>query len=418
MAIEPLPLVQIAVIGGGPAGLRAAEVAAAGGARVALFDSQASVGRKLLVAGSSGLNLTRAETGEQLCPHYTGPGLPPELWASLLREFDAGAVRLWAAGLGVDTFAVSSGRVYPEGLKAARLLRNWVERLRALGVTFHLRHRWSGLQLVPETGRVRLDFVKQASDSISVEADAVVLALGGGSWPRTGSDGAWIPIIEALGVRIAPFEPANCGWEVDWPASFLARTEGKPLKNIGATAGNRQEQGELLITRYGLEGGSLYALGAELRAIWRRQGSAELCIDLKPAFSASQLVAKLGALGKNPRNLVDEARARWRLSDPAAVLLESRAPYASPATMAQQTKAFCLTLTRPRPLAEAISSAGGVRWDELTGDLMIRSLPGVFVAGEMIDWEAPTGGYLLQGCMSTGTRAGKQASAWRATRFG
>ena len=398
--------------------MRAAEVASTGGARVALFDARASVGRKLLVAGSSGLNLTRAETVQQLHPHYTSPEMPPEFWPAVLDEFDAAAVRAWAAELGVATFAASSGRVYPKELKAARLLRLWVERLRGLGVTFHLRHRWTGLQLYPVGDGLRLDFTDGHSGSVTVEACAAVLALGGGSWPRTGSDGAWIPILESLGIAVAPLEPANCGWETAWPASVLAQAEGKPLKNIVVSAGGQNAQGELLITRYGLEGGALYSLGPALRAAWRQQGRAELIIDFKPTFSAGQLIAKLGVLGNTPRDLLGEARTRWRLSDGASVLLQSRAPFATAAHLAAQTKAFSIPLTGPRPLGEAISSAGGVKWAELTGDLMLRRLPGVFVAGEMIDWEAPTGGYLLQGCLATGTRAGKNARKWCARPAG
>lgn len=410
------PTVQIAVVGGGPAGLRAAEVAAASGALVALFDAQSSMGRKLLVAGSSGLNLTRAESRERLLPRYTGPGMAPELWPSLLEQFDADALRAWAAGLGIDTFVAGSGRVYPVELKAARLLRRWMDRLRAMGVTFHPGHRWTGLQRAPSHDRLRLDFATLHAGPVSVEAEAVVLALGGGSWPRTGSDGAWVPTLEKLGVGVTALEPANCGWETDWSAPFLAQAEGKPLKNIVVTVGERQAPGELLVTRYGLEGGALYAMGAALRAVWRRQGSAELCIDLKPAFSAQQLLTKLGALGNTPRDLLGEARTRWRLSEAANALLETRAPHVTPAALAAHTKAFRLTLTGPRPLAEAISSAGGVQWADLTPALMLRLHPGVFVAGEMIDWEAPTGGYLIQGCMATGTRAGLSARDWWATQ--
>jgi len=403
---------NLAVIGGGPAGLRVAEIAAAGGVSVTLFDAKPSLGRKFLVAGVGGLNLTRAESRERLATRYGGPGMPTDLWPSLLDRFDADALRAWAAGLGIETFVSSSGRVYPAGLKGARLLRRWVARLRAQGVAIQLRHRWTAMGPGSSNGSLRLEFTNGGAAPVCFEADAVVLALGGGSWPQTGSDGAWIPILERMGIQVAPLEPANCGWEVPWSPSLLAQAEGKPLKNIVARAGEQEVEGELLITRYGLEGGALYALGTALRAMKKERGTAELHLDLKPSFGVQQLVAKLGATQKTPGDLLREARSRWRLSDAACALLESRGPFATPAALAAEAKDCCLHLTQPRPLCEAISSAGGVRWSELTGGLMLRQFPGVFVAGEMIDWEAPTGGYLLQGCLATGTRAGQSALEW------
>jgi uncharacterized flavoprotein (TIGR03862 family) len=241
------------------------------------------------------------------------------------------------------------------------------------------------------------------------EADAVILALGGGSWPETGSTGAWTSILEQLGVAIAPLQPANCGWEHPWPAAFLATAEGRPLKSIVARAGAMEARGELLITRYGLEGGAIYQLGPALRAL----PTPELIIDLKPASTVAQLVAKLGPI---QRNFLAEARARWRLSDAAHAVLAHSAPEgaaASAESLAQAAKRCILRLAGPRPLGEAISSAGGVCWSELDAQLMLRRWPGIFLAGEMIDWEAPTGGYLLQGCFATGTRAARSALAWR-----
>ena len=403
---------NVAIIGGGPAGLRAAEVAAAGGASVTVFDAKPSLGRKFLVAGCSGLNLTRAEAIDRFATRYVGTEMPEDIWPSLLADFDSPALRAWAAGLGIETFAASSGRVYPVGLKAARLLRSWIMRLRGLGVRIQTRHRWIGLTVCDTPARhLRLDFAGDNQTPVSFDADAVILALGGGSWPRTGSDGGWVSILEKLGVAVAPLEPTNSGWELPWSDFVLARAEGRPLKNIVARVGAQEAPGELLITRYGLEGSALYALSAPLRAMHREQGTAELHVDLKPTFTAQELVAKLG-MPQNPRDMLNEARIRWRLSETAFTILSSRGPFATPAALAAEAKNCRLVLTGPRPLAEAISSAGGVRWSELTRGLMLRRIPGVFFAGEMIDWEAPTGGYLLQGCLATGTRAGNRALEW------
>lgn len=396
--------INTAIIGGGPAGLRAAEVAAAGGASVTLFDAKPSVGRKFLVAGRGGLNLTHAEPRELFATRYTGPGQPPGLWATLLAEFDADALRQWAAELGVETFAARSGRVYPRELKAAPLLRRWVHRLREAGVQFELRHRWTGLRA---GARWRVDFQVEG-ESRTFEADTVILALGGGSWPETGSDGAWISVLEKLGVAIAPLNPANCGWELQWPLAVLAQAEGKPLKNITVRAGDMTAVGELLVTKYGLEGGAIYQLGPVLRAM----PEPVVVIDFKPDHTVELLVKKLGNCR---RSFLAEARSRWRLSDATFAILENlpgREPFNSAESIAATVKGCELRLTGPRPLAEAISSAGGIRWSELDSSLMVRRLPGVFAAGEMIDWEAPTGGYLMQGCFSAGTRAARGALEW------
>ncbi|MBI3879811.1 MAG: TIGR03862 family flavoprotein [Verrucomicrobia bacterium] len=396
--------IKIAIIGGGPAGLRAAEVAATGGASVTLFDAKPSVGRKFLVAGKGGLNLTHAEPRECFAARYHGPEQPGEMWPSLLAEFDAEALRAWAEGLGVETFAATSGRVYPRELKAAPLLRRWVHRLRKLGVQFALRHRWTGLR---PGARWQLDFLVEG-EARAFEADAVILALGGGSWPETGSDGAWTSTLEKLGVAVAPLTAANCGWGIAWSPTVLALAEGKPLKNITARAGETTAVGELLVTRYGLEGGAIYGLGPALRAMVEP----ELVIDFKPAHTVAQLVAKLGGAR---RDFLAEARSRWKLSDAAFAILGNlpgRESFTSAESLAATTKACALRLTGPRPLAEAISSAGGVRWSELDAGLMVRRLPGVFLAGEMIDWDAPTGGYLMQGCFATGTRAASSALGW------
>lgn len=386
-------LKHIAIVGGGPAGLRAAEMAARGKARVTVYDAKASVGRKFLVAGKGGLNLTKAESLELFLTHYQGPDLPAGLWNNIITAFDAEALRAWAAGLGVETFAASTGRVYPREMKAAPLLRRWVQRLRAAGVEFALHHRLTGLR------EGELDF----NTTTTVKADATVLALGGGSWPETGSDGQWAAM---LPVDIAPLQAANCGWEVAWPPALLVEAEGQPLKNIVARAGDQKAIGELLITRRGLEGGAIYQLGPALRA----QPHPTLHLDLKPNVSREQLVRKLGLIR---RNFLPEARKRWKLSDAAFALLRHFAPETESApAFAETAKNLAIPLLKPRPLEEAISSAGGVRWGELDENLMLKKHPGVFCAGEMIDWEAPTGGYLMQACFATGTHAGRHALAW------
>jgi uncharacterized flavoprotein (TIGR03862 family) len=392
---------KIAIIGGGPAGLHAAEVAASGGASVTLFDAMPSVGRKFLVAGRGGLNLTRDEPPELFVGHFEGKDEEPGRWAGLIAEFDPAAMRAWAEALGVPTFVASTGRVYPRDLKAAPLLRRWVRKLREAGVEFAMGHRWNGLTLHGDC----IEAAFLVKGTVRTErADAVILALGGGSWPQTGSDGAWPEILTRLGIRVAPLEPANCGWECPWPPAVLALCEGKPLKNVAVSAGGRVVQGELLITNYGLEGGALYALGSTLRTMQNTM----ISIDFKPAVTIGKLIAKMESVR---RNFLEEARVRWRLSDAAYAILahSGKAPFPSAEALAAEVKSFSPRLTRPRPLAEAISSAGGACWSELDSSLMLKKLPGVFLAGEMIDWEAPTGGYLLQGCFATATRAAKGA---------
>ena len=395
---------NVAVIGGGPAGLRAAEVAATAGAKITIFDAKPSVGRKFLVAGRGGLNLTHSESHDDLTARYIGGNPPSRMWASLLDEFDPERMRAWAGELGVETFVATSGRVYPRQLKAAPLLRRWMQRLRELGVQFAVRHRWTGLQM---RSQVDVEFAV-GTEVRTLQFDAVILAVGGGSWPETGSDGAWVKTLGSLGVTVTPLIPANCGWEVAWPAEVLAQAEGEPLKNVLVRAAQTTVAGELLITRYGLEGGAIYQLGPVLRAM----PQPTLSIDFKPTFTVEELVAKMGL---SRQNFLAETRQRWRLSKGAAAILASCATpeqLASVQALAAAVKGCTLRLRGPRPLVEAISSAGGVSWSELDERLMIRRLPGVFVAGEMIDWEAPTGGYLLQGCFATGTRAGRGAVEW------
>lgn len=378
---------KIAVIGGGPAGLRAAEVATMAGAAVTLFDAKPSVGRKLLVAGRGGLNLTHGEEFARFVSRYAGPGQPDDFWKNLLASFTPADLRAWAAGLRIETFEQRTGRVYPKEMKAAPLLRRWVERLRGLGVVFEMKHRWTGL--VPGPPHT-LEFAVD-DERRTFAADAVILALGGASWPVTGSDGTWASLLESLGIGVNPLVPANCGWETPWPAEVLAVAEGQPLKNLVIRAGDQVAVGELMVTDYGLEGGALYQLGAALRAMPRPL----IHIDFKPTFSAEELARK----------------GSWKLSPAAeAILRHGVSPHIPPDDLAARAKACPVLFTGPRPIDEAISSAGGVRWEELDANLMLKKLPGVFVAGEMIDWEAPTGGYLMQGCFATGTLAGNSAA--------
>ncbi len=393
----PAEAISLLVIGGGPAGLRAAEIARAAGARVIVCDGQRSVGRKFLVAGRGGLNLTHSEPVENFPSRYVDE---PDRWRDLLREFSPDDLRAWAAELGVQTYVGTSGRVFPLGQKAAGLLRAWVRRLRASGVEFRTDSRLATLERTTDGWCAEL---QTSEGKFSLTSNAVVLALGGASWPDTGSEGTWPAILSAHGVEIAPWTPANCGWEVDWPPALLARAEGLPLKNLTVRVAQESVSGELLITRYGLEGGALYHLGRALRAM--KQPSLE--IDLKPQLSVEAMLKRTTA--------GNDARAWFglcKLSTAAMALVEIIYPEDcdNRERLIARLKNFTLRLKGPRPIAEAISSAGGVRWSELDDNLMLRKLPGVFVAGEMIDWEAPTGGYLLQGCFSTATRAGRAAA--------
>lgn len=387
---------HVLVIGGGPAGLRAAEVVSAAGVKVTLCEQKRSVGRKFLVAGKGGLNLTHSEDLDVFVKRYHGPDQPVDFWPRALERFDNKAIRGWAAKLDVGTFVQRSGRVYPKALKAAPLLRRWVERLRLQGVEFRMGHRLTSLA----SGKAGF---QTDQGEVTIEADALILALGGGSWPQTGSDGRWVSLLGNAGIKVNPLLSANCGWEIEWPSSFARQVEGKALKNVVASAGNETAPGEIMLTRYGMEGGPLYALGPALQSMTNPQ----VTIDFKPTFTVEQLVGKMESAKKG---FLRESRFRWKLSEPMRLLLdEFHGPFESAAELARHAKACRIPLVRPRPLDEAISSAGGVAWTEVDGDLMIRDLPGVFVAGEMIDWEAPTGGYLLQGCFASGTLAGEAA---------
>lgn len=397
---------HVVVIGGGPAGLIAAEVAATGGARVSLYEAKASVGRKLLVAGRGGLNLTHGENIEAFVTRYRSEGVEAHWWAQCLAEFSPSMLRDWAAGLGIETFEQRTGRVYPREMKAAPLLRRWVARLREQGVVFCMKHRWQGIERVGSTNRWRLQF-KLETGVCEVEADAVIFAMGGASWSITGSDGRWRETMESHGVKVTPWQSANCGWEVDWSTEMLA-VEGKPIKNAMASVGAEKVKGELMVTRYGIEGGIIYQLGPALRSM----AEPMLTIDLKPDATAEQLRQKMASCSSD---LLACAVQRWRLGEAASALFREQARdmgVIRVEELIRLVKAVVVRLKNPRPIEEAISSAGGIAWSELAPDLSLRQWPGVFVAGEMVDWEAPTGGYLMQGCFAMGQRAARSALAF------
>ena len=401
---------SIAIVGGGPAGLMAAEAALEGGAKIDIFDAMPSVGRKFLLAGKGGLNLTHAEPLEPFLARF---GACRDRIAPLLADFGPEALRAWARALGVQTFTGSSGRVFPTGMKAAPLLRAWLHRLRAAGVTIHVRHRWNGWG-----GDGALRFSTPRGER-ALHADAVVLALGGGSWPQLGSDGAWAPLLAARGVAVAPLLPSNCGFDTGWSEHFRARFAGTPVKTVVASFSDRQGrtfrvEGEFIVTETGIEGGLVYALSAPLRDEIAAAGAATLHLDLAPGRDAARLLEEL-AHPRGRRSLSSHIQSRTGLKGVKMGLLRELVPaadFADSARLAAAIKALPLKLVAPRPLAEAISSAGGVAFESLDERLMIRTLPGVFCAGEMLDWEAPTGGYLLTACFATGRAAGTGALSW------
>ena len=399
------------VIGGGPAGLMAAEVLAAGGARVALYDAMLSVGRKFLMAGRGGLNLTHAEAHESFMTRY---GARRQLLEPMLRGFGSAALREWSRELGVETFVGTSGRIFPAGMKAAPLLRAWLRRLRESGVQIHVRHRWVGWR---EDGALR--FTTPTGEHCA-QADAVILALGGGSWARLGSDAAWVSLLERRGVAVTPLRPANCGFDIGWSDHFRSRFAGHPLKSLVATfidsAGViHSRQGECVITDTGLEGGLVYALSAPLRDEIALKGDAVIHLDLLPGREPARVHNEV-AHPRGTKSWSTHLKSRLGIAGAKAGLLReslSKADMAEPAQLASALKALPLRLVAARPLDEAISTAGGVAFEGLDENLMIRALPGVFCAGEMLDWEAPTGGYLLTACFASGRAAGTAALAWQ-----
>ena len=401
-----------AVIGGGPAGLMAAEVLAQGGVRVDLFDAMPSVGRKFLMAGRGGLNLTHSEPSEPFLSRYGARRAQIE---PLLEAFGPEALRSWVHELGVDTFVGTSGRVFPTEMKAAPLLRAWLRRLREGGVNFHMRHRWCGWD---ESGALR--FATPRGEQ-SVHADTVVLALGGGSWARLGSTGAWVTLLAQHGIPIAALRPSNCGFDVGWSEHFRKRFAGHPVKSVIAAFTDSsgmvyRQQGEFIVTATGVEGGLIYALSARLRDKIAATGSAVIHLDLAPGKELQRLIEELSR-PRGSRSMANHLRSRLGIEGVKAGLIRELVPapdVAEPARLGAAIKALSLRLISARPLDEAISSAGGVAFEALDERLMIRSAPGVFCAGEMLDWEAPTGGYLLTACFASGRSAGLGALAWLA----
>lgn len=424
------------VIGAGPAGLMAAEVLAAAGARVAVYDAMPSAGRKFLLAGRGGLNLTHSEPLPAFLGRYDAAARPQvERWLGALSPQ---ALREWAQGLGVQTFVGTSGRVFPQEMKAAPLLRAWMARLRGAGVQFHMRHRWLGWTEQALAGRA-VDVSSGAAvpggvasagsaypsaasglcfsgpqGEVSASADAVVLALGGASWARLGSDGAWVPLLRERGVGVNALMASNCGFDAQWTPLLRERHAGEPVKAVAARVGQEaMRRGEFILTASGVEGGLVYALSAGLREQWRAQGYAEMRVDLLPQMDADRVAMEV-AHPRGARSWSSHLQSRLNLKGVKMALLRECAPAAAfddPAWLARCIKDLPLRLSGPRPVDEAISSAGGVRLDEVDEDLQLRRLPGVFCTGEMLDWDAPTGGYLLTACFAGGVVAGVGAAA-------
>jgi uncharacterized flavoprotein (TIGR03862 family) len=397
------------IIGAGPAGLMAAEILAHSGAHVTVYDAMPSAGRKFLMAGRGGLNLTHSEKLPQFLGRYREAA--PHL-AAAIEAFSPDHLREWSAALGQPTFVGSSGRVFPKTFKASPLLRAWLRRLDGMGVQFAFRHRWSGWD---EGGRL---LFQTPEGQRAVETCATVLALGGASWPRLGSDGRWADILAAKGVTISPLRPANCGFSVAWSDVFRSRFEGQPLKGVALKFGAHAVRGEAIITRTGIEGGAVYALSAELREAVEKSVTATLHVALRPDLGLDDLIARLSA-PRGKQSLANFLRKAAQLS-PVAIGLLQEAAIASgkslssfaPPDLAQLMNAMPIKLNGVSPIARAISTAGGILFDELDADYMLRRLPGVFAAGEMLDWEAPTGGYLLQAAFATGAAAGRGVLKW------
>jgi uncharacterized flavoprotein (TIGR03862 family) len=394
----------VAVVGGGPAGLMAAEIMARAGLRVTIYEKEPRVGRKFLLAGRGGLNLTHSEAIEPFLARY---GAASTRLRSAVEAFSPAELRQWSEALGQPTFVGSSGRVFPQTFKASPLLRAWLRRLADIGVQLRLRHRWTGWNASGD-----LTF-EHGGEMLAEPVDAVVLALGGASWPRTGSDGAWTDILMRAGIPVSPLKPANCGFNVAWSAPFRDRFEGQPLKRIALSFAGAKTRGDLIVSRSGLEGGAIYALSSPLRDELKGHGSAVVSIALRPDVTAAQM-AKRTATPRGKQSLSTFLRKALKLSPVEIGLLREAARSTgrdlgafSPEEFAALVNAVPVTLTGTMPIGRAISSAGGIMFDGVDPEYMLRQRPGTFVAGEMLDWEAPTGGYLLQACFATGSAAGR-----------
>lgn len=386
---------QIIIIGAGPAGLMAAEALATHGLKADIYDAMPSPARKFLLAGKGGLNLTHSEPLPTFVSRY---GTRTTELAPLVEEFGPAHLRAWAASLGIDTFVGTSGRVFPTDFKAAPLLRAWLRRLKGAGVRIHARHRWTGWT---EDGALRFD------NGTTIRADATILALGGASWPQLGSDGAWVELLRSKGAAISPLKPANCGFDAGW-SDFVKRFAGTPLKPVVLSFEGLSRKGEMMLTETGIEGGLVYALSAPIRDAIARDGKAVVHLDLKPDWSVEKLEQAL-ARPRGSRSLSNHLDRSIGLKGAPAALLREVGDLSN---LAPTIKALPITLNAPRPIAEAISTAGGVRFEDVDANLMLNSMPGVFVAGEMLDWEAPTGGYLLTACFALGHRAGLGVAEW------
>lgn len=403
-------VVQVAIIGGGPAGLMVAETLSLAGIQVDVYDAMPSLGRKFLLAGIGGLNITHSEAYDIFCSRYGQR--QPQLQA-MLDRLPPSALRSWVHGLGIDTFVGSSGRVFPAQMKAAPLLRSWLHRLRSAGVRLHSRHRWLGWHA---DGALRLS---APNGELAIRPQATVLALGGASWPQLGSDGAWVPLLQARGIEIAPLQSANCGFDVAWSAHIRDKFAGAQLKSVAlsfthADGSIEQRPGEMVVSVHGVEGSLIYAFSRQLREHLNTHGSATFTLDLVPARSAEQVLADVSH-PRGSRSLSSHLQSRIGISGIKMALLHevlNKEQLANAATLAATIKALPITVSAARPVAEAISTAGGVSFNSLDQNLMLSALPGVFVAGEMLDWEAPTGGYLLNACFATGLRAGQGVRDW------